>query len=87
MPLTPGEMLGPYEIRSRIAAGGMGEVYQAFDTRLRRSVAVKVVADAVTSPAVFITRRTAAASPSTSRRTTIATLPHVTGKISYVFQD
>src|SRR6202140_1214097 len=51
MPLTTGEMLGPYEIRSRIAAGGMGEIYSAFDIRLRRSVAVKIVGDAVTSPA------------------------------------
>jgi TolB-like protein/tetratricopeptide (TPR) repeat protein/predicted Ser/Thr protein kinase len=51
MPLTAGEMLGPYEIRSRIAAGGMGEIYSAFDTRLRRSVAVKIVGDAVTSAA------------------------------------
>src|SRR5438128_6367658 len=51
MPLTAGEMLGPYEIRSRIAAGGMGEVYSAFDIRLRRSVAVKIVGGAVTSAA------------------------------------
>ena len=49
MPLTPGEMLGPYEIRSRIAAGGMGEIYSAFDSRLRRSVAIKIVGEAVTA--------------------------------------
>src|SRR6266568_5766193 len=51
MPLTAGERLGPYEIRSRIATGGMGEVYSAYDTRLRRSVAVKIVRDGVTSGA------------------------------------
>ena len=49
MPLKAGEMLGPYEIRSRIGAGGMGEIYNAFDTRLRRSVAVKIVGEALSS--------------------------------------
>ena len=43
MALEPGERLGPYEIRSRIGAGGMGEVYRAFDTRLQRAVAIKVL--------------------------------------------
>ena len=42
-PLTPGTRLGPYEIESAIGAGGMGEVYQAHDTRLGRTVAVKVL--------------------------------------------
>jgi serine/threonine protein kinase/Tol biopolymer transport system component len=43
MPLAPGARLGPYEILSAIGAGGMGEVYRARDTRLRRDVAVKVL--------------------------------------------
>jgi len=36
-----GKMLGPYEIRSSIGAGGMGEVWRAQDTRLGRIVAIK----------------------------------------------
>lgn len=42
MPLSPGERLGPYEIVAPIGKGGMGEVYQARDTRLDRPVAIKV---------------------------------------------
>jgi serine/threonine protein kinase len=39
--LSPGSALGPYEIVRRIATGGMGEVYEARDTRLLRAVAIK----------------------------------------------
>ena len=45
MPLTAGSRLGPYEILSAIGAGGMGEVYQARDTKLNRDVAIKVLPD------------------------------------------
>jgi eukaryotic-like serine/threonine-protein kinase len=43
MPLTAGTKLGPYEIQSALGAGGMGEVYRARDTRLERTVAIKVL--------------------------------------------
>ena len=42
-PLTPGTRLGPYEIQSFIGAGGMGQVYKAHDTRLGRTVAIKIL--------------------------------------------
>ena len=43
MPLAAGTKLGPYEILSTIGAGGMGEVYRARDSRLHRTVAIKVL--------------------------------------------
>ena len=45
MPLVIGTRLGPYEIVSAIGAGGMGEVYRARDTQLKREVAIKVLPD------------------------------------------
>jgi serine/threonine-protein kinase len=42
--LQPGQSLGPYRIESFLAAGGMGAVYRATDTRLHREVAIKVSA-------------------------------------------
>jgi serine/threonine-protein kinase len=47
MSLTPGTRLGPYEVATLIGAGGMGEVYLATDTTLKRQVAIKVLPEAV----------------------------------------
>jgi len=43
MPLNPGTHLGPYEIAGPLGSGGMGEVYRARDTRLERTVAIKIL--------------------------------------------
>src|SRR5580704_17565632 len=41
--MLPGERLGPYEIETELGHGGMGEVFRARDTRLHRTVAIKLV--------------------------------------------
>src|ERR1017187_9512815 len=43
MPIQTGSRLGPYEVLSAIGAGGMGEVWRAWDPRLERDVAIKVL--------------------------------------------
>ena len=53
MNITPGTRFGPYEIVAPIGAGGMGEVFKARDTRLERSVAIKVLpSDFATNPSL-----------------------------------
>ena len=53
MTIAAGTRLGPYEISSRIGAGGMGEVWKARDTRLERNVAIKVLPPALASDTQF----------------------------------
>ena len=52
MPLPSGTQLGPYEILSPLGAGGMGEVYRARDTRLDRTVAIKILPAQLSNDAV-----------------------------------
>jgi eukaryotic-like serine/threonine-protein kinase len=51
--LAPGRCLGPYRIREPVGSGGMGEVYEAVDTRLGRTVAVKVLKTSVAGDSDF----------------------------------
>jgi serine/threonine protein kinase/Tfp pilus assembly protein PilF len=51
--MTAGTRLGPYEIAARIGVGGMGEVYRARDTRLDRTVAIKVLPEALAADPQF----------------------------------
>ena len=56
MSLAPGTRLGPYEITAQIGVGGMGEVYEATDTNLKRAVAIKVLPGAVAADAERLAR-------------------------------
>src|SRR5436190_17349764 len=53
MPLAPGARLGAYEIVALLGIGGMGEVYRARDTRLNRTVAIKVLQSTIASDPRF----------------------------------
>ena len=56
MALTTGSRLGPYEIADLIGEGGMGQVYRATDTHLKRTVALKVLPEAMASDAERLAR-------------------------------
>jgi serine/threonine protein kinase len=49
MTMNPGATIGPYEVLAKIGEGGMGEVYQARDTKLDRDVTLKVLPEAFTA--------------------------------------
>ena len=53
MHVAPGTRLGPYEVVSLVGAGGMGEVYKARDTRLDRTVAIKILPPELAADAQF----------------------------------
>lgn len=53
MSLAAGTRLGPYEVLGSLGAGGMGEVYRARDTRLDRTVAIKVLPASLAADPTF----------------------------------
>jgi serine/threonine protein kinase len=71
--LAAGTRLGPYEITGQIGAGGMGEVYRATDTNLKRTVAIKVSPEAVATDGECLVRfqREAECSPGSIIRTSL----------------
>jgi serine/threonine protein kinase len=54
--LTPGTRLGVYEVTSLIGEGGMGQVYRAPDTKLKRQVAIKILPPSLASDHDRLTR-------------------------------
>ena len=56
MALSPGIRFGPYEVAAEIGAGGMGVVYQATDTKLKREVAIKVLPESLATDADRLAR-------------------------------
>src|SRR5262249_35724694 len=56
MPLTIGTLLGSHEIISLLGKGGMGEVYRARDTKLKREVAIKILPDEFSSDPSRVSR-------------------------------
>ena len=57
MALTVGSRLDHYSVTALIGEGGMGQVYQATDTKLNRQVALKILPEATTRNRLFGTRR------------------------------
>ena len=64
MPLSANARLGPYEILCALGAGGRGEVYKARDTRLDRTVAVKILPEALAADPQFREQGCAETGPS-----------------------
>jgi WD40 repeat protein len=90
MTISAGSRLGPYEVISPLGAGGMGEVYRARDTRLARTVAVKVLPERVGEDAEALARfeREAKAVAALSHPNILAIHDFGTeGKVSYAVTE
>src|ERR1700730_5534757 len=90
MPLSTGTKLGTYEVLSAIGAGGMGEVYQAHDSNLRRDVAIKVLPEAFAHDADRLSRfRREAQLLASLNHTNIATIHGLeqSGDTSYLVME
>lgn len=76
MTLTAGSRLGVYEILSTLGVGGMGEVYRAADTKLKREVAIKVLPASLAPDPDRLARFQREAEVLASRRHRTARRPH-----------
>ena len=81
MALARGTRLGPYQIESPIGPGGMGEVYKATDTRLERTVAIKVPAKQDDDASARLLQEARAASALNHPH--ICTIHEVGGRMAY----
>jgi serine/threonine protein kinase len=68
MPLTSGTRFGSYEIAASLGAGGMGEVYRAHDTNLKRDVTIKVLPAALGPPEPLFVPRMGPVVPAVARQ-------------------
>jgi serine/threonine protein kinase len=75
MPLSVGDKLGPYKILAPSGADGMGEVYRARDTKLKRDVALKVLPEAFAFPMMTMTAAQLG-EPETALRCLMMDAPH-----------
>jgi serine/threonine protein kinase len=82
MALPLGKRLGPYEIKAVLGAGGMGEVYRALDTRLNRTVALKVMLPSLSEQPEFRLRFEREA-----RAVSILSHPHIAALFDIGHQD
>ena len=80
MALAAGSRLGPYEIVAPLGAGGMGQVYRASDTRLRRDVAIKILPTSVAGDATRLRRLEQEA-----RATAALSHPNILGEAQRLF--
>jgi serine/threonine protein kinase len=89
MGLAAGTILGQYEIRSPLGAGGMGEVYRAHDTRLHREVAIKVLPESLTSDPERLRRfeQEARATAALNHPNILAVYQMATDNISYLVEE